>query len=64
MPQVTLSIPQEKLSLFRELLDVLGIEENGNEGSCASFNNFTDTANAFLKRNLSWENNRNELEFE
>lgn len=64
MPQVTLSIPQEKLSLFRELLDVLGIEENGNEGYCSSFNNITDTANAFLKRNLSWENNRNELEFE
>lgn len=64
MPQVTLSIPQEKLFLFRELLDVLGIEENGNEESSTSIKNITDSANAFLKRHFSWENNQNQLEFE
>ena len=65
MPQVTLSVPQEKLSLFNELLDALGIEEKTpDEQSISLRTKITGSANAFFRKYFSWEYYKNELEFE
>ena len=66
MALVTLSIPNEKLSLFGELLNALGIEES-NENTLIedlNENSVVETSKTFFKKYFDWEYNKNELEFE
>lgn len=62
MALVTLSIPNEKLSLFTDLLNSLGIVESTkvDDGK----NEMDIHSNSFFKNYFNWENYQNELEFE
>jgi hypothetical protein len=69
MPQVTLSVPQEKLPILHDFLNVLGIDsknlknrfrKNGND----TLSSKTPKSNSFFKTYFGWEYFCNELEFE
>lgn len=62
MALVTLSIPNEKLSLFADLLNSLGIVESTNVDN--GNNEMDNHSNSFFKNCFNWENYQNELEFE
>lgn len=71
MPRVTLSVPSEKLPLFKDLLNVLGIKDKKDKSQRLLSRYRTnvsstvkDTCNSFVKKHFSWEYYRNELEFE
>ena len=68
MPLVTLSIPNEKLSLFADLLNSLGIIQSANidnsKSEMAKGSNLFDYSNASFKKYFDWEHYQNELEFE
>ncbi|MDB5246656.1 MAG: hypothetical protein JWQ40_1050 [Segetibacter sp.] len=71
MPQVTLSVPHEKLPLLNEVLSALGIEtksmrnlfQKSSFGS-NSTESSTDQNTSFFSKHFSWEYFSNELEFE
>ena len=68
MPLVTLSIPNEKLSLFADLLNSLGIIQSANidnsKSEMAKGSNLFDYSKASFKKYFDWEHYQNELEFE
>ena len=69
MPQVTLSVPQEKLPMLNDVLNMLGIDskkiEKGFEKSISSDNRREpNRLNTFFRTHFGWEYFRNELEFE
>lgn len=70
MPQVTLSVPNEKLPILKDFLSALGIESKNMQHlfQKSSFahaaNSSADTDNNFFAKHFSWEYFRNELEFE
>jgi hypothetical protein len=69
MPQVTLSVPQEKLPILKDFLSVLGIDNKSIRnkfGKTTNKINSTNTSslNSFFKSYLGWEYFCNELEFE
>ena len=69
MPQVTLSVPQEKLPILNHFINALGIEETTlpsmfDKSAITEANNETESISAFLKTYLGWEYFCNELEFE
>lgn len=66
MALVTLSIPNEKLTLFSELLQALGISDSNDTFPTddVSENTIIDKSNTFFKKYLDWDHNQNELEFE
>jgi hypothetical protein len=69
MPQVTLSVPQEKLPILNNVLDVLGIE---NKSAQKNYTMSVDgvmpkdkhTTHGIFKTYFGWEYFCNELEFE
>jgi len=64
MPQITLSVPQEKLPVLQEFLQVLGIERH-NISSFFGKKKQTITRNTQeSKVPFTWEYYSNELEFE
>jgi hypothetical protein len=70
MPQVILSVPQQKLPLLKDVLTAIGIENNkiqqGNSKTSYSsrVNNIRQSANSIYQKYFSWEYFSNELEFE
>ncbi len=71
MPQVTLSVPHEKLPILQDFLSALGIEDkkivNGSSRTSIKSKmakSVKDSANSFYKKYFSWEYFSNELEFE
>ena len=69
MPQATISVPQENLTIINDLRNALGIEE---KTLPPMFNTFTitetpkdaESISTFLKTYFGWEYFCNELEFE
>lgn len=70
MPQVTLSVPQEKLPVLTDFLNALGIENKKilSKPSKYSYKRVSgsvkDSASYLFKKYFSWEYFSNELEFE
>lgn len=68
MPQVTLSVPQEKLPILNDFLQALGIEEKNfpmyNKSSNNDTERETSAVSSFLQTYFGWEYYCNELEFE
>ena len=70
MPQVTLSVPQEKLPLLRDVLTALGIDDIKSKdllpkASYAKMSrSIRKSANNIYRKYFSWEYFSNELEFE
>lgn len=70
MPQVTLSVPQEKLPVLADFLNVLGIENRRLQSKAYNYSYkkasgaVKDKANHLFKKYFSWEYYSNELEFE
>ncbi|HEX8462199.1 MAG TPA: hypothetical protein VF623_12245 [Segetibacter sp.] len=70
MPQVTLSVPQQKLPLLKDVLNAIGIENrNIAEKSSKNFyrtrvNNLRNSANSIYHKYFGWEYFSNDLEFE
>lgn len=70
MPQVTLSVPHEKLPLLKDVLNALGIE-NKKVNTTITRNPYKkvstssgNSSNSLFKKYFSWEYYSNELEFE
>ncbi len=67
MPQITLSIPPEKLPVLTDFLSILGIDDN-NIQYAANFDYSVkrepNALAAFFKTYFNWEYYCNELEFE
>jgi len=70
MPQVTLSVPHEKLPLLRDLLQSIGLEDRSLQYTSPKSaykkvsGSVKDSANHLFKKYFSWEYYSNELEFE
>lgn len=68
MPQITLSVPNEKLPILNNVLQALGIEErktgHSKEHLQNAFHGIGDSANSLFKKYFGWEYFSNELEFE
>lgn len=70
MPQVTLSVPQEKLPVLSDFLNALGIENKNLHSKASKYSyrkvsgSVKNTANNLFKKYFSWEYFSNELEFE
>ena len=71
MPQVTLSVPQKKLPLLKEVLNALGIDDRkiNRTSTRPSYTskvsrNIKDSASALYNKYFGWEYFSNELEFE
>jgi hypothetical protein len=69
MPQVTLSVPNEKLPILKEMLCALGIENKRVQSLPKSTykkvsGSVKNSASYLFKKYFSWEYYRNELEFE
>lgn len=68
MPQVTLSVPHEKLPILNDFINALGIENINFPDMYNKSNTETDresnAVNSFLKTYFGWEYFCNELEFE
>ncbi len=70
MPQVTVSVPHEKLPILKDVLNALGIENKKVTSSAAknpyrkAYNSVNVTANSLFKKDFGWEYYCNELEFE
>jgi hypothetical protein len=70
MPQVTLSVPQQKLPLLKDVLDAIGIENRNLEEKVAKtsykarVNNLRQSAKSIYQKYFGWEYFSNELEFE
>lgn len=71
MPQVTLSVPNEKLPLLKDVLSALGIENKKRVATSISRNpyrkvstTFSNASGSLFKKYFGWEYYSNELEFE
>jgi hypothetical protein len=72
MPQVTLSVPEKKLPLFKNLLSALGITTSKSgknflrkmEYKSNSSASHANSSNSFFSKHPGWEYFSNELEFE
>lgn len=71
MPQFTLSVPAEKLPLFNNIFQTLGLKDKNYQGRLSKSvyqtnisGSVTNTSNSFFRKNFDWEYFRNELEFE
>jgi len=70
MPQVTLSVPQQKLPLLKNVLDAIGIENKKVQEKVSKTSygtrviNFRQSANSIYQKYFGWEYFSNELEFE
>jgi hypothetical protein len=67
MPQITLSVPPEKLPILTDFLNVLGIDDNYIQSAANPDNIIKKEPNAltsFFKTYFNWEYYCNELEFE
>jgi hypothetical protein len=70
MPQVTLSVPQEKLPVLNDFLNALGIENKKFHTRPYKYSyrkvsgSVKSSANYLFKKYFSWEYFSNELEFE
>ncbi len=70
MPQVTLSVPNEKLPLLKDVLSALGIQNKKVSSVTAKSpyrkvsGSVKNTANGLFKKYFGWEYYCNELEFE
>ena len=70
MPQVTLSVPQQKLPLLKDVLDAIGIENKNLDQKVSRpsyrtrVNNIRKSAHSIYQKYFGWEYFSNELEFE
>ncbi|WP_207494352.1 hypothetical protein [Aridibaculum aurantiacum] len=64
MPQITLSVPKEKLPLLQEFLQALGIEGQHIQSMFRKSRKNEKSASAASQQPFSWEYYCNELEFE
>ena len=70
MPQLTLSVPNEKLPVLTDFLKALGIENKNLQHKVARYSykkvsgSMKNSANFLFKKYFSWEYFSNELEFE
>lgn len=64
MPQITLSVPKEKLPLLQEFLQVLGIEGQHIQAIFRKPRKNRKELSDQAKQPFSWEYYCNELEFE
>lgn len=70
MPQLTLSVPDEKLPVLNDFLKALGIENKNVQSKAYRYSykkvsgSVKDSANYLFKKYFSWEYFSNELEFE
>ena len=65
MPQITLSVPSEKLPMLQEFLQALGIEGNDLKGIFRKpRKNTSSRQSSTTDQPFSWEYYCNELEFE
>lgn len=70
MPQVTLSVPSEKLPVLADFLNALGIENKNLRSKVYKYSykkvsgSVKDSANYLFKKYFNWEYYSNELEFE
>lgn len=70
MPQLTLSVPNEKLPVLNDFLKALGIENKSVQTRSYRYaykkvsGSVKNSANSLFKKYFSWEYFSNELEFE
>jgi hypothetical protein len=68
MPQLTLSVPPEKLPILTDFLSILGIDDKNIQPATPNADIVAKTEpnalNSFFKTYFSWEYYCNELEFE
>jgi hypothetical protein len=70
MPQVTLSVPNEKLPVLTDFLNSVGIKNKKSSVKAHKYSykkvtgSVKDTANYLFKKYFNWEYFSNELEFE
>ena len=64
MPQITLSVPLEKLPILQEFLQVLGIERKNISSIFSKQKNEAALSSVDSNSPFSWENHCSELEFE
>ena len=69
MPQVTLSVPNEKLPVLQDFLNALGIQNKKLQAKAYRYSykkvsGVKDSANYLFKKYFNWEYYSNELEFE
>jgi hypothetical protein len=70
MPQVTLSVPHEKLPVLTDFLNAVGIENKKLQSKSFKYSykklsgSAKDSANYLFKKYFNWEYYSNELEFE
>ncbi len=68
MPQLTLSVPPEKLPVLTDFLNILGIDDKNIQPATANADNIVkrelNALNSFFRTYFNWEYYCNELEFE
>jgi hypothetical protein len=70
MPQVTLSVPQQKLPLLKTVLAAIGIENRNLQEKVsktsyrARINNIRNSGQSVYQKYFNWEYYSNELEYE
>lgn len=70
MPQVTLSVPEEKIPVLTDFLNAVGIENKNLQSKASRYSykkvslSVKDSANQLFKKYFNWEYYSNELEFE
>jgi hypothetical protein len=70
MAQVTLSVPDEKLSVLNDFLNALGIENKNLQSKVYKYSyrkvsgSVKNSANHLFQKYFNWEYYSNELEFE
>lgn len=70
MPQVTLSVPNEKLPVLKDFLNALGIQNKNLQSKAYRYSykkvagSMKESASFLFRKYFDWEYYRNELEFE
>ena len=68
MPQVTLSVPHEKLPLLKDVLYSIGIDRgqirSNSKAVISHLSTVKKNAGSLYQKYFGWEYNMNELEFE
>jgi hypothetical protein len=68
MPQLTLSVPPEKLPVLTDFLNILGIDDKNIQPASPNADTLLrkepNALNSFFKTYFNWEYYCNELEFE
>jgi hypothetical protein len=68
MPQLTLSVPPEKLPVLTDFLNILGIDDKNIQPASPNVDTLLrkepNALNSFFKTYFNWEYYCNELEFE